>query len=543
MFAQEKDGSMLPIPIISLYAETHFKFFRLFPSLLYKKFPEIIFDLPRRAAPEQDLPVVLLINDIDRFPVDCLEVKITVSQKGRLPQLFQFHDIKRHMIDHPLAFQSEVYLFSIPRIALVTGLHYINCLAIVKKGKKSQTIINDNLTTSSKLPFSCFISNEPLPGSEFCSYGDLHVHSHFSQSHVEFGQPVQVIDLFAKSYGADFTGITDHSYDLSCSMKNFLLPDATLPRWRLLQKEFSREDLKNVIVPGEEISCLNSKGKAVHLCGFGLNEFIPGTIDGARKNNAGEPQLPIAQAASLLHKQEGVAFAAHPGSAMGFMQRLFLKRGTWSMDDLASGIDGLQAINNGFGISWNRAKALWINELLKGKKLSIIAGNDSHGDFNRYRYLSIPFIAVNEIFERHFCAAMTGTYEKVLKKRQLIEILKNGKTFVTNGPMLCISTSNSITESIIGNHKNDFKQEFITMILASNYEFGEPSCIKLYHGNYAEKKERLVFIKYFNNEGFTANIQVSLQFAESRNGYMRAEAECKKHDGALTHAATSPCYF
>jgi len=534
---------MFSLPIISLYAETHFRFFRLFPSLLYKKIPEVIFDLPRRLAPGKDLPVVLLLNDIDRFPTECGEVKIVVSQKNISPILFQFIDLQKNIIEHPFSFQSKAFVFFLPRIKLKNGLCHINCSVNIKTGKKTQTIINDNLTTSSKLPFSCFIADESLPGNECCSYGDLHVHSHFSQSHVEFGPPIQIIDLFTTSYGADFSTVTDHSYDLECSMDNYLLPDPTLQRWKLLKNEISKKSIVNTFILGEEISCLNSNRNAVHLCGFGLEDYIPGTIDGARKKTAFKQQLSITETISLLHKQEGVAFAAHPGSRPGFMQRLFLKRGTWAYKDLSDDIDGIQAINNGFGISWQRAKVLWVKELLKGKKLSIIAGNDCHGDFNRYRFLSIPFISIKEIFDRYFCSSMTGTYVKIKSQKQLIEILKNGQTFVTTGPMLCLSASDSIKDCIIGVNIINFNKEYINIILISNYEFGEVSCVKLFFGNYSDRKEKKIFTKYMKNEGFKAILKVSILSIKGQRGYLRAEAECKNQDGNINYAATSPCYI
>jgi hypothetical protein len=534
---------MIPFLFIPLYAETHFKFFSFFPNLLFKKSPEVIFDLPRRLEPGNDLPIVLLVNDIDRFPFECTEVKIAVTQKNRPPALFQFIDVQKNIIEHPFSFQSLIYVFTIPRNRLINGIGHINCSATIRSKNKTQTIINDNLTTSSKLPFSCFFAEESLPGHEWCSYGDLHVHSHFSQSHVEFGPPVQIIDLFSACYGTDFIAITDHSYDLSCAMENYLLPDESLRRWEILKTEVSRKDLKKIILLGEEISCLNSMRKVIHLCGFGHERFIPGTADGARKNAGKEPQLSIEQVISLLHQQEGVAFAAHPGSKAGFMQRIFLKRGIWTSKDLSNEINGIQAINNGFGISWQRAKVLWIKELLKGKKISIIAGNDSHGDFNRYRCLAVPFMLIKEMFERHFCAAMTGTFEKINSKKQLLELLKNGNTFVTTGPMLCLSASDSIADYTIGRNRNSFNKENVTIIIISNYEFGELSCVKLFRGNYSIGIETLFFIKHFKNEGFRASVQVSIKSIAGQKGYLRAEAECKTSDGTMHYSATSPVYL
>jgi len=307
MFSPE----VFSIPVL-LYAETHFRFFRFPPGLLFRKFPEVVFDAPRRLAPGRDLPVVLLLNDIDRFPAECLSVDITVSRKQHAPRLLRFDDNAKNKLEHPFDFQSAVYLFSIPRRALEPGNIFINCAATIKSRGKTVKILNDNLPGSSKLPFSCFIADEHLPGHSLFSHGDVHVQSHFSQSHVEFGPPIAVIDLFANCYGDDFTAITDHSYDLACSMENYLKTDTELKRWESLKNVLLKNTFKTVLVLGEEISCFNSKGKAIHLCGLGLQNYISGTLDGARRNIQRNQQLPLETAIAQVHSQQGIAFAAHP---------------------------------------------------------------------------------------------------------------------------------------------------------------------------------------------------------------------------------------
>jgi hypothetical protein len=469
-------------------------------------------------------------------------VKIAVTQKGET-QIFQFNDLQKYKISHPFSFQSHVFLFPLERGKLQNGYCSITCTVRVRRGRREQTIINDNFATSSKLPFSCFLAQESLPGYKSCSYGDLHAHSQFSQSHVEFGPPIEVIDVLAKCYGADFTAVTDHSYDLACSIRNYLKPDQGLERWKLINEETSRSGFKTAMLLGEEISCLNSNNKAVHLCGFGVRQYIRGTVDGARKNTSKDQQVSIDEAIALIHKQEGVAFAAHPGSRAGFMQRIFLKRGIWKENDIPPTLDGFQAVNNGFGRTWHRAKALWIKELLKGKKISLIAGNDAHGDFNRYRYLSIPFVQIKEMFDRYYCAAMTGTYEKVTNQRQLIDILKKGSTFVTTGPMLCISSSDVVSDCLIGKNQCVIENDSITLIVESSEEFGEPRRVRLYWGSHASGKEQLFFGKYLKNCGVSAILKVPVSSIKNQKGYLRAEAECEKKDGMVSYSATSPVFY
>lgn len=529
------------IPIL-LYPETHFRFFKWFPSLLYSKFPEVVFDIPRRLGPGFDLPVVLIVNDLNRFPVDIVNVQIAFSHKSKPPRLFNFTDPQKHKIDHPFSFQSMTCVFSIPRNELQNGPYFINCIAWIKKGNRTIKILNDNLFMTSKFPFSCHVSDLPLPGDEVCSYGDMHVHSHYSQSHVEFGPPLYIIDLISKCYGNDFTVVTDHSYDLACEMDNYLKIDRGLSRWKSIKSEISHPNFSKPMILGEEISCLNSKNKAVHLCGIGIKDFIPGSVDGARHNAYKSNTLGLEEAIESIHNQGGIAYAAHPGSKTGFMQKYFLKRGIWNQEDLKTKLDAIQAINNGFGNSWNIAKKLWIKELLKGHKLSLLGGNDSHGDFNRYRYLSIPFLSIQENFARYFSCIKTGIYRKVSTEKELIASIKNGETFVTSGPFIGVSKSKSMQDNLICNHEIELKMEFITILLKSTPEFGLPYCVKLCYGKINTSCEVVFFLKYLKTPDFEGIIEVPISNFKEK-GYLRAEAEFKTLDGSINYAVTSPCYF
>jgi predicted metal-dependent phosphoesterase TrpH len=530
----------LLLPVL-LYAETHFRFFRFFPSIIYKKEPEIIFDLPRRLDPSHDLPVILLFNDIKKFHAECVSVEIVVSKPSKNIRLFKYNAPNKHIVTHSFSSQCTLFIFTIPRNELETGDHFINCKAIIKKKKRLFSILNDNLFGSSKLPFSCFVADNTLPGKEYCSYGDLHVHSQYSQSHVEFGAPIAIIDIFSRCYGTDFTVITDHSYDIACSMDNYLQPDESCKRWQFEKDDISKNK-KSILIQGEEISCLNSRNKAVHLCGIGLKDYIYGTMDGARKNNNIKKQLTIYQTIDNIHKQNGVAFAAHPGSRSGFMQKIFLKRGNWNVKDFTMNIDGIQAVNNGFKKTWNRAKVLWIKELLKGHKLSLVAGNDSHGDFNRYRYLAIPFISIKEMFDRYFNSTLTGIYSEVTSQQDVIECLKNGKTFVTAGPFLNIGLSENPHDSIISNHDTTLNNRPIYVHLISTYEFGLPYAIRLFSGEYNNVGEKIIYNKTFSGQNYSYSEKIS-SIILNKNCYLRAEAKCRKQSGEITFCATSPCYI
>jgi hypothetical protein len=224
------------------------------------------------------------------------------------------------------------------------------------------------------------------------------------------------------------------------------------------------------------------------------------------------------------------------------MQNFFLKRGTWNQEDFKNNIDGVQAVNSGFGISWNRAKRLWIKELLKGHKLPLLGGNDCHGDFNRYRSLKIPFFSIQENFTRYFSCIKTGIYGKISIENELIDSIKNGATFVTSGPFLGISKSKSIHENIIGNLDVKLDIEYIQIILQSIEEFGVPWSLRLFHGKINSSREILFYSRYLKALEFDAVIETPVVDLKGK-GYLRAEAEFRKPDGTINFAATSPCYF
>ncbi len=530
------------LPILFLYAETHFRFFSHFPSLLYRREPEITFDLPRRIDPGFDLPVALIINDIHRYPVTLNEVAITVSTGTIPPQLFKFNNLDDHEIKHSLNDQLRAFIFEIPRSRLPQGQIYINAAVSITRGPHTWRILNDNLFSSSKAAFRCRICNEKLPGNKLCTYGDLHNHSIYSQSHVEFGPPLKVYDKMASVSGLDFLGITDHSYDLACKRDNYLEQDQSLAKWNLFREDFL-ENFKTTMIPGEEISCLNKDGKVVHLCGLGLHEFICGTLDGARKNKVFSQQLTINQAVNEIHNQGGIAFAAHPGSIASFLQSLLLHRGIWSEEDTFDQLDGFQALNSGYHNSWLKAKSLWINLLKKGLRIPLLGGNDAHGDFNRYRATSIPFVSIYEGFERFMGYGKTGIYGKKDSSDEILNSIRKGATFITTGPFISINRSISPFEPAISNTPvppSDISN--LSIVAQSTAEFGRLQKLRVFMGG-PSMQESLVMEKSFKVNTYEANEPISSCEIARNNCYLRAEVISVLDDKSTFEAYSSPCYF
>jgi hypothetical protein len=531
------------IPLIALYAEVHFRFFRFFPSLLYKKEPEIYFDMPRRIDPGADIPVMLILNDIDRFPVKIENVEISLSQQGKGAIALSEKDVSEYCLKHPFDFQSHCYLFTFPNATIKPGRFSVNGKVTIKKNKRRHVILNDNLNRSTKGALVSMLCEKKMPGHEWCRFGDLHVHSQYSRSHVEFGPPISVIDIMAKAYGLSFVGITDHSYDLSCKMENYLVHDPALQSWQSIKKEIEENQpaYKTTVILGEEVSACNAEKKVVHVGALDISEFIPGTKDGARKLKEGaEPSIP--DTVSNIEKQGGLSFAAHPGALSGMLQRLFLKRGHWSITDVPKNIHAFQAVSNGYSKSWYRARKLWISLLLGGRRLPLIAGNDAHGDFNRYRAVAMPFVSIYESSSRYFSYMKTGIYSTNESKESVLSAVKNGRTFITNGPYLTIGSSNNPNDSTVSHTEFPLDNSHLFISGLSTEEFGVPKILRILRGMYSTKTEKVLKIFSYDSRQLSIIEKIDIE-PKGGSGYIRAEFICVRNDKTETMAVTSPCYL
>jgi predicted metal-dependent phosphoesterase TrpH len=538
---------------IAMYAETHFRFFGWTPSALFRREPEIVFDLPRRLARGAGgLPLTLLINDRHLYPITVESVQITIStHTGAKPALVEFSpkQMRESEIEHPLKHQMGAYILTIPRSELPDGGEiFVNaCLRYRRVNKAGvpdgniRTALNDNLPTSTKYSYRCVIAAEEYPGSDVCAFGDVHCHSQFSRSHVEFGPPLEMIDRIAAASGLTFAAATDHSYDLACDPDDFLRQDKEMRLWEMYKSAFRAHKGATVLIPGEEISVLNSKGKVVHLCGLGLSEYIPGTLDGARKNVYVDKQLTIDEAVGEIARQGGVSFAAHPGAKAGLMQRIFLRRGVWSDGDIREQLGGIQAVNSGFFDSWQRGKRLWINALQRGLKAPLLAGSDAHGDFNRYRAVGIPFIQINEAAERYMSFARTGIYGKRSDAAGVIEGIREGATFITNGPFVTICDSRHPETSLVGSSKSDVDRTNLCVRAVSTKEFGPLGLIKVIMGRPGTAEECVLIREVLADNTFDAALPIPAD-ALAETCYLRAEAYGNSPRETTTTAATSACF-
>jgi hypothetical protein len=446
-------------------------------------------------------------------------------------------------IAHPLARHSSAFLFPVPSEGLEDGEFFMNAKVTIRNRGRTQHVLNDNLPGTSKAAFRGWITGEPLPGNDRAAYGDLHVHSHYSRSHVEFGPPLSIVDSMAEAYGLDFVAVTDHSYDLSSRPDNFLAYDPDAERWRMLLAEAAQINGRAPrLMVGEEVSASNALGRTVHVCGLGLERFVPGSRDGARFSAPRDSTLPLTEAMEAIHEQGGLAMAAHPGALPGMLERLLLGRGSWDAVDVSEKVDIFQALNNGFVRSWFRARRLWIELLLSRRRLPLAAGNDSHGDFNRYRSVGVPFLSVHEDPRRYLSYSRTGIYGNPTTMAAITEGLRQGRTFVTTGPFLDLHPPDSPHTTLVGGDVRLTRCRTITVSITSSYEYGFPCLLRVFRGYYDAREEKPLVVRDLNERKLNVLYQVEVD-DEGGPGYIRAEALCRRDDGQTTQAATSPCYL
>jgi hypothetical protein len=287
-----------------------------------------------------------------------------------------------------------------------------------------------------------------------------------------------------------------------------------------------------LLIPGEEISCLNEKNKVVHLCGINLRDYLPGTLDGARRGRRKDPQPSLTGTIRAIHDQGGLAFAAHPGIRPRFLQRLLLYRGAWSNKDLENRLDAMQIFNNGFSPSFHEGKMMWLAMLRQGRRVPLMAGNDAHGDFNRFRALTIPFLAISENYGRYMGLGRTGIYGQPTSKDAIIAGIKNGATFLTTGPYAEIGFLS---------RQSAFAEPCIRVISTS--EFGPLRSITVYGLQRESGHETIVYSGNYANSRSTWEAEFPIPLPAAPLSYLRAEVACAADGAGESKAYTSPFFL
>ena len=439
------------------YAETHFKF-KLPWSLLYKPWPEIIFDAPFQFVPGVEPMLWIVVRDADHFPTTLKTAEITLKHVSSTSELNVIPASEIHVIPAPepepndnviadpirhlsatiqhgiiskdlnIEVHEQMKFIPIALGKIPAGTYEAHCKLTVERNGKTQTFERWNLPRLKPVPLRFKVLNEELPIAPGYAAGEMHCHTYYSADHVEYGATPEVLQQAAKAVGLDFVSCTDHAYDFAFTQEDFTKEaDSPVPRFQKLREEIAALPTTDengnrlpLMIAGEEVSAGNSKGENVHMTVLGPEGYLPGLGDCGRYWLENKPTRSIKQ---ILSMTEAHCFAAHPFQQMGLLEKFVFRRGYWKPEDLnipneragkgakkTHAIRGLQFWNGIRDEGFKLGREFWINELGKGNCLLPIGGNDAHGDLNSMTAVDLPLISL-----KHTRAHTFGKVRTVVK--------------------------------------------------------------------------------------------------------------------------------
>ena len=514
----------------------HYRFAIPF-SRYYKDEPEILSDIPHRINPNNLVPVMILVKDADKYPIDLRDINIDIYQNSQLINSSVYiinEKINCYWWYKTLKINTKD---TIGHTTFVVNIKY-------KVSDEIKIITNHNLNTVKPIPFNVYLSKSELPGSQITQYGDIHYHSHLTDDMVEFGAPLKPTLEACSALGLDFICNTDHSYDLDDKYGTWFENDPELKKWNDSRKEIKHLNenfrFSPFIIPSEELSMHNSNGENIHALILNNSKFLPGQGDSAEKPFDFSCEFNSSNLYSNL-EENSLCIASHPYCKVSFLERFFFKRGNWKDSDvLKKNMIGLQILNGEFDYGFYKGKKKWISYILNGNKKFIFAGNDAHGNFNKFRQISIPMFKIKESNNQILGVCKTGVFPKEKNNiNSTIKAMKTGNCFITNGPFLNLNfISKNKTYSLGASVEKSKGKLKITAL--SNDEFGHINRIKLIKGEIDKKEEKIIYDELIENEQYEFNHYYEINI--NTNCYFRAETESMNYRGKCI-AITNPIWF
>ena len=516
-----------------LYAEIHYAF-KFFPSRLKKCEPEVIADVPHRLEPGQPLPVLILVKDADRFPIT-LDKVIVRSLKAEAPRTLLIHNF-----DTLINQKSWWKILDVSLPPEIYGDVLIDVEFTLTREGESRVYHNDNYRISSHRPFKVHVAQEPVPRLPNWLFGDLHYHSSYTSDQVEFGAPLWPTIRMAKAIGLNFFAVTDHSYDLDDQVENYLKSDPEHPKWQTMWREveeIERAENEFIVIPGEEVSVGNANNRNVHLLVLNDQTFYPGSGDSAERWFSTRPDLPATEVMDRMNsknysssgsKTSALAFAAHPEIRPPFLEWLLVRRGSWHHSDYCHpNLTGMQIYNGIKDKYFLRGVDKWVELLLEGKRLTITAGNDAHGNFARFRQIGFPFLTMHEHENQIFGKGRTGVLVKgKLSKQAILNALRDGRSIITDGPFAIIQAQTANDEYELGDTVTS-NQLQLRLYAQTTPEFGDFDSIELYCGDFSQKRQVCQY-KLTPQSGQRIFEKIVFMQSLPKRGYLRLIAKTRQ---------------
>lgn len=505
------------LPLIGLYAETHFRF-RIPFSRYFRREPELIFDTPWRLQPGQMPSIFLVIHDAHLYPVHLNSVEIIIHQDKQPLGSQIWH------LDQNITEQQNQLEFSLTEVQIPWGeIEIIPILNYTVNGKKRRMKVN-NYPGISKTPLVINMAGEDLPKLPGWFSGDMHLHSSLTNDQVEFGASLEMTRKGAELFGMDFLTLTDHSYDLDDMPDNYLKNDPDLLKWKASRLSIKQLNSTHplTIIPGEEISISNAQGLNVHLLHYNDTHFFPGSGDSGEDWLDLQAELSIGDVLSQ-RSPDTVSVAAHSVYKVPWLQRFLLRRGFWDTADHEHlELDGVQILNGTpASRGFQESRQTWIDSLLKGIHLAVYGGSDAHGNFNRNWHVKLPMWSLGAHGDQIFAQARTLLHSDSNKLENLIQAMEAGRTAVTTGPVGDLNLSTGSQEAGIGDTLKLAQGQEIKILIQgiSSVEFGSEMDVILYWGDLQNARESILH----HDVDLDQHFELTIPFTPSTNGYLRLE--------------------
>ncbi len=518
-------------PFAPLYAETHYRFKHLW-SFLSKAEPEVLADAPHRIEPGGAIPILLLAKDAHLAPCDLLDViaSVTVGSIQRSVRL----------TTAPIALRDQWWwtVCEIPSDGL-SGWVEISVHFTLRGNVGQRHYVTDNYLTSTHAPLRVYVADHPLPRLPGLFFGEGHSHSHATSDQVEFGVPPGAARALGRRLGLDFACVTDHSYDLDDRIDDYLVNDPQLPKWHDLQKEIA--DLNRsagmILVAGEEVTCRNHEGHNIHCLVLGDGRFHPGSGDSAEQWLRTRSELSLVELLACVSDASAVV-GAHIREHVPILQRLLLGRGRWEDEDVSqNGLHAVQFWNGSIDRGFEAGRHTWVRQLLKGRRLGLGAGNDAHGNFNRFRQVAIPFVMLQDRDHQLFGRVRLGLFPSDPDERGIIDAIRNGCTIATDGPAVAMYAGHT---PVMGMSLTT--PSVVTIRGRSSAEFGGIARVEIWKGVIGEQEEQSIDHQELPS---VMDWEETYQTTDHRPHYLRVELHTHpgQRDGYSHRALTSPVWF
>jgi len=517
------------LPFLLLYTEMHFRF-RLTGSRYFKPEPEILADIPHRINLNTSIPLMLLVKDADRYPIFLENIHIRIRNENGLNRedVIEFN---QHITDH---FWSES--LEISRDGLNQSL-FIEVLFNYEVNGMKKSCINHNLALLPSSPMEVYLNRAPMPGEGKIYWGDLHYHSQLTEDMVEFGAPLRQTVAAGKSLGLSFFCPTDHSYDLDDLPGSWIISDPDLQKWNHSRREIERINESHpscLVIPSEEVTVRNSHGHNIHVLVLNAPDFIPGSGDGAEHPFQTRSEHSIRSLSGAV-SASAMMIAAHPFTPTPFFQWFVINRGKWEKEDcLQTHISGFQIMNGSHDAGFVRGREIWLKFLKAGYRKFIYAGNDAHGNFNRFRQIHLPMVSLWEKRAQIFGEWKTGVFATEHSVIKIIEGLRAGQCIISDGPFISFHISAGGYTFLPG-QICAFQNFTLNITGESSLDYGKILWIKIFKGKLGENEN---CIKLIRPEKSVLKVEHQGIKAEYSPCYFRVELETEgleKNHFAMTN--------